>query len=284
MIVAAAVALVAATAAAVTRSTGVPARTTRRWLRWWRGPFTASAPFVELSARLVPAPERRRMPAVADRAARRRAPRRRRKAPRVAGADHHDELPGRIALFEGRDVAARPDTVRAEDGAARVFPFGVAFRARLRSFAAAPESHGQRRPRAERARAMGTSALSDPRSAPGGAGGRRRAQSAHRGARRAPVATPDHRRVDPLLVQDPRALVVHRPRRGRPAGRARAQGALARRHAPESRRRARSRRSHASIATTRAGASSSITTTSSRLPARIHASGPCPATRRYAAT
>lgn len=62
VIVAAAIALVAATAAAATRSTGVPARTTRRWLRWWRGPFTASAPFVELSARLVPAPERPRIP------------------------------------------------------------------------------------------------------------------------------------------------------------------------------------------------------------------------------
>ncbi len=61
-IMASAVALVAATAAAAARTTGVPARTTRRWLRWWRGPFTASAPFVELSARLVPAPERRRIP------------------------------------------------------------------------------------------------------------------------------------------------------------------------------------------------------------------------------
>jgi hypothetical protein len=62
VIVAAAVALVAATAAAGTRSTGVPALTTRRWLRWWRGSFTASAPFLELSARLVPAPERQRIP------------------------------------------------------------------------------------------------------------------------------------------------------------------------------------------------------------------------------
>ncbi len=35
------------------RATGVPARTTRRWLRWWRGPFTTSRPFVELSARLA---------------------------------------------------------------------------------------------------------------------------------------------------------------------------------------------------------------------------------------
>ena len=62
VIVAAAVALAAVTTAGATRSTGVPARTTRRWLRWWRGPFTASAPFVELSGRLVPAPERPRIP------------------------------------------------------------------------------------------------------------------------------------------------------------------------------------------------------------------------------
>jgi hypothetical protein len=62
VIIAAAVALAAATGAAATRTTGVPARTTRRWLRWWRGPFTTSGPFVELSARLVPAPERSRIP------------------------------------------------------------------------------------------------------------------------------------------------------------------------------------------------------------------------------
>jgi hypothetical protein len=57
-----AVALALVTASAVVRTTGVPARTTRRWLRWWRGPFTASAPFVDLSARLVPAPDRRQLP------------------------------------------------------------------------------------------------------------------------------------------------------------------------------------------------------------------------------
>jgi hypothetical protein len=63
VIVAAAVALTTMAAAAAVRATGVPARTTRRWLRWWRGPFTACGPFVELSARLVPAPERQRFPA-----------------------------------------------------------------------------------------------------------------------------------------------------------------------------------------------------------------------------
>jgi len=58
VVLASAVALAAATVSAGVRTTGVPARTTRRWLRWWRGPFTASGPFVDLSARLVPACER----------------------------------------------------------------------------------------------------------------------------------------------------------------------------------------------------------------------------------
>jgi hypothetical protein len=62
VIVATAAALMTMAAAAVVRSTGVPARTTRRWLRWWHGSFTTSAPFAELSARLVPAPERHRLP------------------------------------------------------------------------------------------------------------------------------------------------------------------------------------------------------------------------------
>jgi hypothetical protein len=62
VVLASAVALAAATGSAAVRATGVPARTTRRWLRWWRGPFTASGPFVDLSARLVPGPERRRLP------------------------------------------------------------------------------------------------------------------------------------------------------------------------------------------------------------------------------
>jgi len=62
VVVASAVALAATTASAAVRTSGVPARTTRRWLRWWRGPFTRSAAFVELSARFVPAPERRHLP------------------------------------------------------------------------------------------------------------------------------------------------------------------------------------------------------------------------------
>jgi hypothetical protein len=62
VVLASAVALAAATVSAGVRATGVPARTTRRWIGWWRGPFTASQPFVDLSARLVPAPVREKLP------------------------------------------------------------------------------------------------------------------------------------------------------------------------------------------------------------------------------
>jgi hypothetical protein len=62
VVVASVMALTTMAAGATVRATGVPARTMRRWLRWWQGPFTTSVPFVELSARLVPAPERRRLP------------------------------------------------------------------------------------------------------------------------------------------------------------------------------------------------------------------------------
>jgi hypothetical protein len=62
VIVASAIALTTIGASAIARATSVPARTTRRWLRWWRGPFTTTSPFVDLSARLVPVPERRLLP------------------------------------------------------------------------------------------------------------------------------------------------------------------------------------------------------------------------------
>jgi hypothetical protein len=62
VVLASAVALAAATVSSGVRTTGIPARTTRRWLRWWRGPFTTTGPFVDLSARLVPAPARGRIP------------------------------------------------------------------------------------------------------------------------------------------------------------------------------------------------------------------------------
>jgi hypothetical protein len=62
VIVASAIALTAISASAAMQATGVPARTTRRWRRWWRGPFTTSRPFVEMSARMVPAPDRQWLP------------------------------------------------------------------------------------------------------------------------------------------------------------------------------------------------------------------------------
>ncbi|MGO9834473.1 MAG: hypothetical protein ACLP1X_09675, partial [Polyangiaceae bacterium] len=62
VVVASGIALTSMARIAVVRAPGVPARTTRRWVRWWRGAFTTSTPFVELSARLVPAPERQWLP------------------------------------------------------------------------------------------------------------------------------------------------------------------------------------------------------------------------------
>ena len=62
VILASVVALAVQSARAAERATGIAARTTRRWLRWWRGPFTTSAPFVELSARLVPSVARGMLP------------------------------------------------------------------------------------------------------------------------------------------------------------------------------------------------------------------------------
>lgn len=40
-------------AAAIRRRTGVPARTARRWLSWWQGPFVQSEVLMLLKARLV---------------------------------------------------------------------------------------------------------------------------------------------------------------------------------------------------------------------------------------
>jgi len=53
VIVASMVAQSLATAGAIVRATGVPARTTRRWLRWWRDPFTSTEVFVTIRARLI---------------------------------------------------------------------------------------------------------------------------------------------------------------------------------------------------------------------------------------
>jgi hypothetical protein len=40
-------------AAEIRRVTGVPARTTRRWLEWWSGPFVTTEVFLTLCARLI---------------------------------------------------------------------------------------------------------------------------------------------------------------------------------------------------------------------------------------
>ncbi len=50
-------------AGALRRTTGVPARTVRRWLSWWRAAFLASALWREACARLVPAPDAQQLPA-----------------------------------------------------------------------------------------------------------------------------------------------------------------------------------------------------------------------------
>jgi len=61
-IVASVVAVAFMTGSAAQRATGVPLRTLRRWGRWWRGQFPQTAVFVSLSARLVPALERKLLP------------------------------------------------------------------------------------------------------------------------------------------------------------------------------------------------------------------------------
>jgi hypothetical protein len=62
VIVASVVALAHTKASAARRATGVPARTSRRWLRWWRGPFIATSVFVDIAARMVTL-DRLRLPA-----------------------------------------------------------------------------------------------------------------------------------------------------------------------------------------------------------------------------
>lgn len=62
VVVASVVALAQKAAREIRRTTGIPARTTRRWLHWWRGPFVATAVFMEICGRLVPAVERTLLP------------------------------------------------------------------------------------------------------------------------------------------------------------------------------------------------------------------------------
>jgi len=63
VVVASIVALALRGVAAARARTGVPARTLGRWLGWWRGSFTATAVFVALASRLVPAIDRATIPA-----------------------------------------------------------------------------------------------------------------------------------------------------------------------------------------------------------------------------
>jgi hypothetical protein len=53
VIVASIVALALRAAGEIRRRTGVPARTTRRWLGWWQGPFLDTEVFVTICARLI---------------------------------------------------------------------------------------------------------------------------------------------------------------------------------------------------------------------------------------
>lgn len=61
VIVATVVAIAIGAASSARGATGVPARTLRRWLRWWRGPFLATTVFVDVAAR-IPGVDRRRIP------------------------------------------------------------------------------------------------------------------------------------------------------------------------------------------------------------------------------
>jgi hypothetical protein len=62
VIVASVLALLRSTSSAARRATGVAPRTTRRWLRWWRGPFVTTSVFVEMAASFIGV-DRLRLPA-----------------------------------------------------------------------------------------------------------------------------------------------------------------------------------------------------------------------------
>jgi hypothetical protein len=61
VIVASIITLACSTAGAAQRVTGIAARTTRRWLRWWRGGFVMTPEFVDIAARIVGI-DRQRLP------------------------------------------------------------------------------------------------------------------------------------------------------------------------------------------------------------------------------
>lgn len=63
VLVASAIGLAQARARDIREATGVPARTVRRWLAWWSGPFAATPVFAELCARFVGGLPRLALPA-----------------------------------------------------------------------------------------------------------------------------------------------------------------------------------------------------------------------------
>ncbi len=62
VIVASVLAVAVATAKVSRRLTGISARTTQRWVRWWQEAFPKTAVFAALSARLVPSVARSELP------------------------------------------------------------------------------------------------------------------------------------------------------------------------------------------------------------------------------
>ena len=63
VVLASVAALATARASALRAATGVPPRTVRRWTRWWRTAFLASALWLDCQARLVPPPSVVALPA-----------------------------------------------------------------------------------------------------------------------------------------------------------------------------------------------------------------------------
>ena len=284
VIVASVVALAAATASAATRATGIAARTTRRWLRWWRGPFTRRVVRGAVG-RLVPAVERRALPtSILD---------------RLTGA-----ATGRVTQLLPGSRRSPPDDARdvALDEGPRVIAFAGAPRRRWRD----PVFPAWRRVSSTRALLGGRGArgghgpttTTRPRACDGHVCAFRSSarcwphrprsgelKAPHRGARRPHLAAPDDGRERALFVQDDRAMVLRRAG-GKPI---RWRRSRARCHATPARTRAISAplaeadRSPAPAAS-RGGPSSSTTTTCSRSRERTRRSVPMPGyatLRRY---
>jgi hypothetical protein len=67
VIVASLVAQTIGAAQAIRKATGVPARTVRRWLSWWQGPFISTEVFLAIQARLIGVAEGDLPSSIADR-------------------------------------------------------------------------------------------------------------------------------------------------------------------------------------------------------------------------